>query len=136
MAYYTPDAVSQPLLLAGLQRPPAGAHGAEPLVVPLARMPLLPNEKIDRRALPAPDWGAAAAEEYVAPASELEAQLQAIWQEVLGQERVSTRADFFAVGGNSLQVARTPVACSPEPASAVGAVGCKHDDGHAYYAWW
>ena len=55
------------------------------------------------QALPLPDWSACAAEEYVAPASELEARLQAIFQEVLGQQRVSTQADFFAIGGNSLQ---------------------------------
>ena len=36
--------------------------------------------------------------------NELEAQVQAVWQEVLGQERISTHADFFAFGGNSLQV--------------------------------
>lgn len=42
--------------------------------------------------------------QYVAPVGELEAQLQATWQDVLGQENVSTQADFFAIGGNSLQV--------------------------------
>ena len=72
--------------------------------MPLERMPLLPNEKVDRKALPKPDWGVAVVEEYVAPASELEEQMQAIWQDVLGQERISTQANFFAVGGNSLQV--------------------------------
>ena len=59
------------------------------------------------QALPAPDWSARASEEYVAPVSELEAQLQAIFQEVLGQQRVSTQADFFAIGGNSLQARLT-----------------------------
>ena len=56
------------------------------------------------QALPEPDWTQAASEEFVAPATELEAQLQAIWHEVLGQEPISTQADFFSVGGNSLQV--------------------------------
>lgn len=41
---------------------------------------------------------------YVAPVSEIEAQLQAMWQDVLSQEHVSAQADFFAIGGNSLQV--------------------------------
>lgn len=40
----------------------------------------------------------------MAPATELETRLQAIWHEVLGQEPISTQADFFSVGGNSLQV--------------------------------
>ena len=43
----------------------------------------------------------------MAPASKLEEQLQAVWQEVLGQERVSTQSDFFTIGGNSLQARRT-----------------------------
>ena len=103
VAYYSPDTVSEPLLVAGL-RGRLPAHMVPTQLVGLARMPLLPNEKIDRRALPAPEWGSLVVEEYVAPANELEAQIQAIWQEVLGQERVSTRADFFTVGGNSLQV--------------------------------
>ena len=59
------------------------------------------------QALLAPSWEAAAEEEYVAPADELEAQIQAVWQEVLLQERISTQSDFFTVGGNSLQ-ARHP----------------------------
>lgn len=79
------------------------AHMVPSVIVPLERMPLLPNEKIDRKALPEPDWTTAASEEYVAPASKLEARLQAIWHDVLGQEPISTQSDFFSVGGNSLQ---------------------------------
>lgn len=56
------------------------------------------------QALPEPDWTQAGSEEYVAPATELETRLQAIWHEVLGQEPISMHADFFSVGGNSLQV--------------------------------
>ena len=47
----------------------------------------------------------------MAPADELEAQIQAVWQEVLLQERISTQSDFFTVGGNSLQ-ARHPRSAS------------------------
>ena len=101
VAYITPACVDPAAAKATLKgRLPA--HMVPEVVMPLERMPLLPNEKVDRKALPPPDWGAGAAE-YVAPASELEAKLQAVWQEVLGRERVSTQADFFAVGGNSLQ---------------------------------
>ena len=103
VAYYAPAMASEPLLVAGL-RGRLPAHMVPTQLVGLARMPLLPNEKIDRRALPAPEWGSPADEEYVAPANELEAQIQAIWQDMLGQERVSTHAGFFAAGGNSLQV--------------------------------
>ncbi len=102
VAYITPASADPAAAKADL-RERLPAHMVPDVIVPLERMPLLPNEKVDRKALPVPDWGAGAAE-YVAPASELEARLQAVWQEVLGRERISAQADFFAVGGNSLQV--------------------------------
>jgi hypothetical protein len=103
VAYVTPAELASAALAAGL-RERLPAHMVPSVVVPLARMPLLPNEKIDRKALPPPAWGSHEAAQYVAPADELEARLQAVWQQVLGRERISTADDFFAVGGNSLQV--------------------------------
>ena len=103
VAYVTPASLDAAQMASELKgRLPA--HMVPSVIVPLERMPLLPNEKVDRRALPAPDWGTGVAEEYMAPANELETQIQTVWQEVLGQERISTHADFFAMGGNSLQV--------------------------------
>ena len=102
VAYVTPAATDPAAAIAAVKaRLPA--HMVPSIVVSLGAMPRLPNGKISRAALPAPDWDAGAAEEYVAPAGELEARLQAVWQEVLGRERISAQADFFAVGGNSLQ---------------------------------
>ena len=102
VAYVTPAAVDPAAVLAavGARLP---AHMVPSVVMPLDAMPRLPNGKVSRSALPQPEWGAAVAEEYVAPVNELEARLQAVWQRVLGRERISTQADFFAVGGNSLQ---------------------------------
>ena len=67
--------------------------------------PLLPNGKVDVRALPAPDWSGAGAEEYVAPADDVEAAVQRVFADVLGRpaEELSVLADFFAAGGTSLQ---------------------------------
>ena len=79
------------------------------VVVALEAFPMLAGGKIDLKGLPPPDWAAAGAEEYVAPASELEATVQRIWHEVLGRpvdEPLSVTADFFAAGGTSLQVFR------------------------------
>ncbi|WP_122602656.1 non-ribosomal peptide synthetase [Pseudomonas viridiflava] len=70
-------------------------------VVWLARMPLTANGKLDRKALPKPQSGQAA-RVYVAPASEQEQQLAAIWAEVLKVERVGLTDDFFELGGHSL----------------------------------
>ena len=51
-------------------------------------MPLTPNGKIDRRALPAPEAEAYAVQAYAAPVGEVEEALAAIWSELLRVERV------------------------------------------------
>ena len=71
----------------------------------LEAMPLTPNGKVDRRALPAPDKSAAA-REYVAPRDEKETFFCELWQELLGMERVGINDDFFELGGDSLLVIR------------------------------
>ena len=71
----------------------------------LEAMPLTPNGKVDRRALPAPDR-ATAAREYVAPRDEKEEFFCGLWQELLGLERVGVNDDFFELGGDSLLVIR------------------------------
>ncbi len=71
--------------------------------VVLERLPLLPNGKLDRRALPAPDAARPElAERFVAPRGELERTVATAWQEVLGVERVGIRDNFFDLGGHSL----------------------------------
>ncbi|HEX2093612.1 MAG TPA: amino acid adenylation domain-containing protein, partial [Longimicrobiaceae bacterium] len=71
-----------------------------PLVV-LDRMPLTPNGKVDRDALPDPeDTGGRRA--FVAPRTPTEERLARIWVEVLGVERVGAEDHFFELGGHSL----------------------------------
>ncbi len=75
--------------------------------VVLDSLPVTPNGKVDRAALPAPDPGrGAAAGEYVAPRTPVEARVAAVWSEVLGTERVGAHDDFFALGGHSLLATR------------------------------
>ncbi|MDO3679095.1 non-ribosomal peptide synthetase [Paenibacillus ehimensis] len=69
----------------------------------LERMPLTSNGKINRRALPEPDFGGGPAGEYEAPGTEAEAKLAEVWREVLGVERVGIRDNFFDLGGHSLK---------------------------------
>jgi surfactin family lipopeptide synthetase C len=69
-------------------------------------VPLTPNGKVDRRALPAPNGGTRLEEGYVAPRDELELQLSAIWQEVLGLVQVGVHDSFFDLGGHSLLAVR------------------------------
>ncbi|MFD3273857.1 non-ribosomal peptide synthase/polyketide synthase [Paenibacillus dendritiformis] len=72
--------------------------------VQLEHMPLTPNGKIDRKALPAPDGSMQTGADYVAPRTAVEAQLAQIWQEVLGLPRIGVKDNFFDIGGHSVKV--------------------------------
>jgi amino acid adenylation domain-containing protein len=76
--------------------------------VTLAALPVTPNGKLDRAALPAPSAPSSetAALAYVAPRNDLERAIGAVWCEVLGRERVGVEESFFRIGGNSLLLAR------------------------------
>ena len=69
--------------------------------VMLQTFPLTANGKIDRRALPAPDWHSAG-ERYEAPRNVVEKVLAEIWTELLGLEKVGIHDNFFELGGHSL----------------------------------
>ncbi|WP_157108621.1 non-ribosomal peptide synthetase, partial [Aldersonia kunmingensis] len=72
-------------------------------IIELAEVPLTPNGKVDRKALPEPDWATA---EYVAPSTPLEEMVAAVFGEITSAERVGRTDDFFALGGNSLSATR------------------------------
>ncbi|MFB7813503.1 amino acid adenylation domain-containing protein [Paenibacillus chitinolyticus] len=74
--------------------------------VQLLRMPLTPNGKIDRKALPAPEESAEQAEEYIAPRTLMEVKIAQIWKDVLGLRRVGVKDNFFDLGGSSLSLMR------------------------------
>lgn len=64
--------------------------------------PLTPNGKIDRKALPKPDYSGMASQHYAAPRTETEKILAELWMEVLGVEKVGVEDNFFDLGGHSL----------------------------------
>ncbi|MGH3903464.1 MAG: non-ribosomal peptide synthase/polyketide synthase, partial [Pseudonocardiaceae bacterium] len=70
--------------------------------VALDRFPLNPNGKLDRRALPAPDYSTATSNGYVAPQTEAEHALAGIWADVLGVDQVGVQDNFFELGGDSI----------------------------------
>ena len=73
--------------------------------VELDKLPISPNGKLDRGALPAPDSAAIPAQEkYVAPVTPIETTLEAIFAEVLHMPRISTAADLLLLGTDSIQL--------------------------------
>mgnify|MGYP005841699743 CR=1 FL=1 len=75
--------------------------------VMLDTLPLTPNCKVDRKALPAPHPMRSLLEEaFVAPRNPVEEQLAQMWGQVLGVERVGVRDSFFELGGHSLLAAQ------------------------------
>lgn len=73
----------------------------------LESFPLTPHGKLNRAALPAPEWDNLIFErEYVAPRTPTEETVAAIWAEVLGIEKVGVESSLFELGGHSLAVTR------------------------------
>ncbi|HAU4409537.1 TPA: amino acid adenylation domain-containing protein, partial [Serratia marcescens] len=73
--------------------------------VVVAALPLSPNGKLDRRALPEPQ-GAQSQAAYEAPQGEHETLLAGIWRELLNVEQVGRHDNFFELGGHSLLAVR------------------------------
>ncbi len=70
--------------------------------VPIDAVPVTPQGKVDRRALPAPGAPEDDGHAYVAARTTVEHQLVAIWAEVLGNDRVGVEDNFFGLGGDSI----------------------------------
>ncbi|KPG85162.1 non-ribosomal peptide synthetase [Pseudomonas sp. RIT-PI-o] len=101
VAYYTGSRLDIDILRATL------LHGLPDYMVPatfvhLDRLPLSPNGKLDRKALPAPNQDALISRPYEAPVGEVEITLARLWCELLNVERVGRHDHFFELGGHSL----------------------------------
>jgi len=73
------------------------------LYILMDTLPLTQNGKIDRRALPKPDWSKRrSSRDFVGPRSTIEKALVDIWTDVLGVENISVYDNFFELGGHSL----------------------------------
>lgn len=107
VAYYVPSYEATPFLselrdFLGEKVPPYMIPSA---FVELKTIPRLPNGKVDRKALPAPEKQASAAPQFVPPRDAVEARLKKIWEGVLGAS-VGVQLDFFDLGGHSLLAAK------------------------------
>ncbi|HYH44362.1 MAG TPA: amino acid adenylation domain-containing protein, partial [Thermoanaerobaculia bacterium] len=75
--------------------------------VVLPKLPLLPNGKVDRKSLPAPEAERPdLAAPFIAPKSRLEGVISEAWRSVLGVEKVGVHDNFFDLGGHSLLMAQ------------------------------
>lgn len=73
----------------------------------LESFPLTPNGKIDRNALPAPDYGGSSSRAaYVAPRDSVELKLTQLWEQILGVGKIGVKDNFFELGGHSLLAVR------------------------------
>ena len=111
IAYWVADASQPPTASASSEQLRAFLSERLPdYMVPAAflqleALPLSPNGKLDRKALPAPSFSGNL-EQRVAPSTDLERQLHVIWAEVLGHSDFGITDNFFAIGGHSLAAAR------------------------------
>jgi enterobactin synthetase component F len=108
-------------------------------IIALSRFPTNVNGKLDRRALPVPEWDAE--REWVAPRTELENILADIWIQVLGIEQLSINDSFFDLGGDSMKAAAMvsqlrkrlgrdiPMAALFEATTIAGLAACFEKDG-------
>ncbi len=103
VAYYTgsPESDLRAALQARLPAQMIPAH-----FMPLAQMPLTPNAKIDRKALPAPMMAQVAVAPVLVKVSDAkgdtQTQIAEVWQQVLGVPQIGPADNFFNLGGHSL----------------------------------
>jgi amino acid adenylation domain-containing protein/FkbM family methyltransferase len=105
VAYFVPEQEPAPTAtqLRGYLRDALPEYMIPSIVMQLEKLPLTPQGKVDRRALPAPDSLRRDLEKvYCAPRTPTEERLAAIWMEVLRVERVGVQDNFFELGGHSL----------------------------------
>ncbi len=105
VAYIAPEAGKEPSVaeLRNHLQDRLPAYMIPSIFITLRQMPLLPNGKIDRQALPDPVQADALVDApYRAPRSPVEEMLVELWSRVLGASRVGVDDDFFQLGGHSL----------------------------------
>ncbi|MDW6002522.1 non-ribosomal peptide synthetase [Vibrio mangrovi] len=100
VAYYVGNAQTAPLRAYLAARLPD--YMVPAAYVKLEHIPLTPNGKVDHKALPEPDAADFVTQVYIPPEGEVEETIAAIWQRLLGVEKVGRNDSFFELGGHSL----------------------------------
>ncbi|MGI4859538.1 MAG: amino acid adenylation domain-containing protein, partial [Janthinobacterium lividum] len=105
LAYFAPQTVAIDALRAHLSGTLPN-YMVPSVFMPVARLPLTSNGKLDRKALPECDATAASSRFGEAPRGDLEQRLANIWQQLLHVAHVSRSDNFFVIGGHSLLATR------------------------------
>lgn len=106
VAYYSSQEVTDKKYIQARLREDLPSYMLPSYYVELSNLPLNPNGKVDRKALPSVRDSDIIKEEYVAPESNLEKQLVSIWEEVLENDTIGVKDDFFALGGHSIKATK------------------------------
>ena len=103
--YYTDDVDLDPEKSRGALAKVLTSYMLPSYFVKLEKVPLLPNGKLDKKALPVPDLDLYRTE-YVAPKTQLEKRLLAAFEKVLEMKHLGVNDDFYELGGDSLRAIR------------------------------
>ena len=101
IAWFLPRAECSPAELKEFVAAKLPEHMVPASFVRLDSWPLSPNGKLDRSALPAPEFHAAGQHDATAPRTDAERSLAQIWARILGLQNPSVHDDFFEMGGDS-----------------------------------
>jgi amino acid adenylation domain-containing protein/non-ribosomal peptide synthase protein (TIGR01720 family) len=113
VGYVIPEGALDKQAIQGYLRSKLPDYMVPSLWLELEQIPLTPNGKIDRKALPDAELKSMTVE-YVLPRNETEAKLAEVWQDLLGIARVGTYDNFFELGGHSLLAMRVASAVRRE----------------------
>jgi acyl carrier protein len=108
IAYFVPEVGVEPTsleLLTFLQEK-LPSYMLPSAFMAIKEIPLTPNGKVDRRALPAPEQIEVSTAGFIAPRTEMEQLVAEIWCEILGITQVGADSNFFDLGGHSLLATR------------------------------
>jgi amino acid adenylation domain-containing protein/non-ribosomal peptide synthase protein (TIGR01720 family) len=102
IGYIIPESTYSKEKLEGFLRSRLPEYMVPLIWVELESIPLTPNGKVDKRALPKPDLAEQNKDRYVAPITATEIDLTSIWQDLLGVNPIGIHDNFFELGGDSI----------------------------------
>jgi amino acid adenylation domain-containing protein len=106
VAYYNKESLIDVSALREYLREKLPSYMIPSFYVGLTTIPLTPNGKVDRKALPDVSSDCLVEREQLEPRNEVEQTLLDIWQEVLGTEHIAVNDNFFQIGGHSLMISQ------------------------------